>query len=152
MWRSLPSCTLDNTLSNRLLGERYVGNYEHRYLSRGTIARLWGQSIRIVSNNRVRAVPAIAYCATDMFAKVYIDRYPGDQHNLKMTPNRLSFEQNLFIATDEYLVVKAIGVRWYRSIPIAQCKGLQGYLSMPIPNLICSQGYRLISTDNLIDL
>ena len=63
----------------------------------------------------------IAYCATDMLAKVYIDRYLGHQHNLKMTPNRLSFEQYLFIATDQYLLVKAIDVRWYRSIPIAQC-------------------------------
>ena len=52
---------------------------------RGTIARLWGLSIGIVSNSRVRAVATIAYCATDMLAKVYIDRYRGHQHNLKMT-------------------------------------------------------------------
>ena len=65
----------------------------------------------IVSNNRVRAVATIAYCATDMFAKVYIDRYLGPQHNLEMTPNRLSFDQCLFIATSQYLLVKAIGVR-----------------------------------------
>ena len=110
MWRSLPSCTLDNTLSNRLLGERYVGNYEHRYLSRGTIARLWGLSIGI-SSNRVRAVATIAYCATDMLAKVYIDRYLGLQYNWKMTPSRLLFEQYLSIATNQYLLVKARGVR-----------------------------------------
>ena len=58
----------------------------------------------------------IAYCATDMLAKVYIDRYLGHQHNLKMTPNRLSFEQYLFIATkvcddiDRYLLLNVIGL------------------------------------------
>ena len=54
---------------------------------------------------------AIAYCATDMLAKVYIDRCFGHQHNLKMTLNRLSFEQYFFVATSQYLLVKAIGVR-----------------------------------------
>ena len=53
----------------------------------------------------------IAYCATDMLAKVYIDRYLGHQHNLKMTPNRLSFEQYHIIATNQYLLVIAIGAR-----------------------------------------
>ena len=88
---------------------------------RGTIARLRGLSIGIVSNNGARAVATIAYCATDMLAKVYIDRYLGHQHNLNMIPNRLSFDQYLFIATSQYLVVKAIGVRLYRSIPFVQC-------------------------------
>ena len=78
---------------------------------RGTIARLRGLSIGTVTNNRVRAVATIAYCATDMLAKVYIDWYLGHQHILKMTPNRLSFEQYLFFATNQYLVVKSIGVR-----------------------------------------
>ena len=55
----------------------------------------------IVSNDRARAVATIAYCATDMLAKVYIDRYVGHQHNFKMAPNRLSFEQYLFIATNQ---------------------------------------------------
>ena len=53
----------------------------------------------------------IAYCATDMLAKVYIDNYFGHQHNLKMTPGRLPFEQYHFIAANQYLLVKAIGVR-----------------------------------------
>ena len=53
----------------------------------------------------------IAYCATDMLAKVYIDRYLGHQRNLEMAPNRLSFEQHVFIDTKQYLLVKAIGVR-----------------------------------------
>ena len=53
----------------------------------------------------------IAYYATDMLAKVYIDRSLGHQHNLKITPNRLSFEQYLFIATNQYLLVKTIGAR-----------------------------------------
>ena len=53
----------------------------------------------------------IAYCATDMLAKEYLDRYLGHQHNLKMIPNRLSFEQYLLIATDQYLWIIAIGVR-----------------------------------------
>ena len=78
---------------------------------RGTIARLRGLSIGIVSINRVRAVAIIAYRATDVLAKVYIDRHLGHQHNLKMNPNRLSFEQHLFIATNQYLLVKAVGVR-----------------------------------------
>ena len=113
MCRSVPSYTLDNTLPNRLLGQQSVGNYEDRYLSRGTIARLQGLSIGIVSNKRVRTVATIAYCATDMLAKVYIDRYLGRQHNLKVNPNMLSFEQYFFIATNQYLLVlvKAIGVR-----------------------------------------
>ena len=81
-------------------------NYEHRYLSRGTIPRLRGLSIGIVSNNRVRAVTIIAYCATDMLAKVYVDRYLGHQHNLKMTPNRLSFEQ--------YLLSPPINTYWLK--------------------------------------
>ena len=65
----------------------------------------------------------IAYCAIDMPAQVYIDTgsYLGHQQNLKMTPHRLSFEQYLFIATNQYLFVEAIGVRLYRSIPVGQC-------------------------------
>ena len=82
-------------------------NYEHRYLSRGTIPRLRGLSIGIVSNNRVRAVATIiAYCATDMLAKVYIDRYLGYQLSLNMTPNRLSFEQ--------YLLSPPISAYWLK--------------------------------------
>ena len=77
----------------------------------GTTARLRGLSIGIVSNNRVRAVATIAYCATDTLAKVYIDRYLGHQHNFKITSNRLSIDQYLFIATSQYLFVKALGVR-----------------------------------------
>ena len=53
----------------------------------------------------------IAYCAADMLAKVKIDRYLGHQYNLKMTPNRLSFEQHLFIATNQYLLLKVMDVR-----------------------------------------
>ena len=103
MCRSVPY-TLDNTLSNRLLGQQKAGNYEDRYLLRGTIARLRGLSIGIVSNNRVRAVATIAYCATDMIAKVYIDRHLGHQQNFLMNPNRLSFEQYLFIASNLSLI------------------------------------------------
>ena len=40
-----------------------------------------------------------------------IDRYLGHQHYLRMTPNKLSFEQYLSIATNQYLLVKAIGAR-----------------------------------------
>ena len=121
MRRSIPSYTLDNTLSNRLLVQQQVDIYEDRYLSWGTAARLRGLSIGIVSSNRVGAVATIACCAADVLAKVYIDRYLGHQHKLIMTPNRLSFEQHLFIATNQYLLVKAKGMRSYRSIPIAQC-------------------------------
>ena len=76
-------------------------NYEDRSLSRITIARLRGLSIGIVSNNRIRAVATIAYCATGVLTKMYVNRYLGHQHNFKMTPNRLSFEQYLFIATNQ---------------------------------------------------
>ena len=62
----------------------------------------------------------MAYCATDTLAMAYIDRYLRHQHNLKMTPNRLSFEQHLFIATNQYILLQALGARWYRSTPIAQ--------------------------------
>ena len=75
------------------------------------MALLRGLSIGIVSNNRVRAVATIAYCATDMLAKVFIYRYLGHRHNLKTSANRVSFEQCLFIVTNQYLLVKAIGVR-----------------------------------------
>ena len=70
MCGSVPSYPLDNTPSNSLLGQLKVSNYEDRYLSRGTTARLRGLSIGIVSNHRVRAVATLAYCATDMLAKV----------------------------------------------------------------------------------
>ena len=43
-----------------------------------------------------------------MLAKVYIDRYLGHQHNLKMTPNRLSFDSFLFIASSQYLPVAPV--------------------------------------------
>ena len=95
-------------------------NDEDRYLSRGTIARLRGLSIGIVSSNMVRALATKPRCATEMLAKVYIERYLGHQHDLKMTPNKRSFEQHLFIAANQYLVVEAIGVRWNRSMIIAQ--------------------------------
>ena len=81
----------------------------------------------------------IAYCATDMLAKVYIDRYFGHQHDLKMTPDSLPFEQYLFIATNQYLLVKAkvcdeidrylllnvIRFQRYRSMTIAQFNRFQ---------------------------
>ena len=106
---------------------------------RGTIARLRGLSIGIVSNTRVRAVATIfycatiAYCATDMLAKVYIDRYLEHQHNLNATPNnRLSFDQYLFIATSQHLLVKAIGYNDIDRYLLLNAIGLQGYQSMPI--------------------
>ena len=111
-----------------------MGNYEDRYLSRGTIARLRGLWIGIVSNNSVRAVATIAYYATDMLAKVYIDRYFGHQHNLKMTPNRLSFDQYVFIVTSQYLLVKVMGcddIDRYLYV-LLNVLGLQGYRWMPI--------------------
>ena len=109
---------------------------------RGTIARLRGLSIGIVSNNRVRAVATIAYCATDMLAKVYIKRYLGHQHNLNMIPNRLSFDQYLFIATSQYLLVEAIGVRRYIDrYLLFNVLGLQGYRSMPIAK--CNRSSRV---------
>ena len=112
MCRSVPSYTMDNTVSNRLLGQQHGRNCEDRHPSRSTIARLRGRlSIGIVSNNRVRAVTKIAYCATDMLAKVYIDRCFGHQHELKMSPDRLLLEQYVSIATTQYLLVRAIDVR-----------------------------------------
>ena len=66
----VPSPTLDNTVSDWLLGQQQIRIYEDRYLSGGTIARLWGLSIIIVSDNRVIAGATLAYCATDMLTKV----------------------------------------------------------------------------------
>ena len=79
------SYTLDNTLSNRLLGQQLVGNYEDRYLLRATSRCFRGISIGFVSNYRVRAAAKIASCATDLMAKVQ------HKHSLKIIPNRLSF-------------------------------------------------------------
>ena len=93
----------------------------------------------------------IAYCATDMLAKVYIDGYSGHQHNLKMTPNRLSFDQYFFNATSQYLLVEAIVCDEIDRYLLLNVIGLQGYRLMPIlPNLIGSQGCRSMPTDNLI--
>ena len=54
----------------------------------------------------------IADCATDTLAKVYVDRYLGHQHNLKMTPNnRLSFEQSfLSPPVNTYWLKRQVGV------------------------------------------
>ena len=77
----------------------------HKSSASGSIDRYCKQQY-IVSNNRVsRAVATIAYCATDMLAKVYIDRYLGHQHNLKMTPNKQA-------------IVRTIPFYRHRSIPI----------------------------------
>ena len=70
------------------------------------MARLRGLPIGIVGNNGVRAVVTIAYCATDMHAKVYTDRYLGPQYNSKMTPNRLSFEK--------YVLSPPISTHWLK--------------------------------------
>ena len=43
-----------------------------------------------------------------MLAKVYIDRYLEHQYDSKTIPDRLPFEQYLFIATNQYLLLKAI--------------------------------------------
>ena len=52
-----------------------------------------GVSIGIVSNNRVRERPTIAYCATDTNVEASIDSNLGHQHSMKVIPNMLSFEQ-----------------------------------------------------------
>ena len=81
---------------------------------------LRGVSIGIVSNNRVRAAAIIPYCATDMIVKVSTDSYLGHQHSFKIIPNRLSFKQCLFVTDDQYLLIRAIGLRRYRSMPIGR--------------------------------
>ena len=73
----------------------------------GPIARLQGLSIGIVNDKRVTAAATIAFFATDMLWKVYINRYFGHQPFLKITPDRLPFEQYIFIGTNQYLLVKA---------------------------------------------
>ena len=42
-----------------------------------------GISIVIISNNRVAAAATIAYCATDMIVKAYVDNYLGHELVLK---------------------------------------------------------------------
>ena len=74
----------------------------------------------------------IAYCATDMLAKVYIDRYLGHQHNLKIAPNRPSFDPYLFITASQYLLVKAIVCDDINRYKLLNVIGLQGYRSMHI--------------------
>ena len=61
--------TLDNTVSNMLLGQQQIGSYKDRYLSRGTIVRLRGLSIGVESNIRVGAVAPITNCATDLLRR-----------------------------------------------------------------------------------
>ena len=88
----------------------------------------WGISIGVVSNNRVRAAATIVYCATDMIVKVSIDNYLGHQHRVKIIPNRLSFEQYLFITVDQYLLIKAIGLQMISiDAYLTNLIGLQGY-------------------------
>ena len=55
-----------------------------------------------------------------MIVKVSIDSYLGQQHinSLKIISDRLSFEQYIFITVDLYLLIKAMGLQWYRSMSI----------------------------------
>ena len=64
-------CALDSTLSKRLFGQQLGGSIPIAGHNR---SRLWGISIGVVSNDKVRAVNTIRYCATNNLAKVYIDR------------------------------------------------------------------------------
>ena len=64
-------------VSNRLLGEQQVGNYEDRYLLRETMGHFRGISIGVVLNNRVRAAATIPYCKTNMIVNVAIDSCLG---------------------------------------------------------------------------
>ena len=96
---------------------------------------LRGVSIGIVSNNRVRAAAIIPYCATDMIVKVSTDSYLGHQHSFKIIPNRLSFKQCLFVTDDQYLLIRAIGLRRYSRCLLGDLIGLQGCRSIPIAQL-----------------
>ena len=98
---------------------------------RATIGWFRGISVGIVSNNRVRAAVTIVYCGTGTIVKASLDSYLEHSHSLKMIPNRLSFEQYRFVTMDRYLMLKAIRLQWYRSMPIGQLN-TQGYLSIPI--------------------
>ena len=113
--RSVYSYTLDNTLSKRLLAQQEVGNDEYRYLLRATIGWFRGISIGIVIINRVRAVATIAYCCTDIIAKMSADSH---EHGLKTIRNRLSFEQYVFPRVDRYVLTVGLGLHLCRSMPI----------------------------------
>ena len=78
-------------------------------------------SIGIVGNNRVRTAATIAYCATDMVAKVSIDSYLG-QHNLQIIPKRLSFEQYYPFISDRY---QPMDLQLFGSMPIGQLSYLR---------------------------
>ena len=55
-----------------------------------------------------------------MIVKVSIDNCLGQQHSVKIISNRLSLEQYIFITVDRYILMKAMGLQWYRSMPIDQ--------------------------------
>ena len=42
------------------------------------------------------------------------------QHSFEIVSNRLSFEQYICITVDRYIVIKAMDLQWYRSMPIIQ--------------------------------
>ena len=120
---------LDNALWGRLLGQQLVGYYENRYQSRGTISPLWSLSIGILSNNRVRAVTTIAYCATDMLVEVYISiGIVGTNITWKRLPIDYR-SSNTFLSPP--INTYWLGVRWYRSIP-ANVRCVQRHRSVPI--------------------
>ena len=60
----------------------------------------------------VRAVATIADCATDMLAKVFIDRYLGaPTYFSKRLLAGYRSKNSILIATNQYLFVIVIGVR-----------------------------------------
>ena len=73
-----------------------------------------------VRNNTGRAAATIAFRATVMSVKVSIDSCLGQQHCVKIFSNRLPFEKYIFITVDLYLLIKAMALQWYRSMPIDQ--------------------------------
>ena len=77
------------------LGQEWFENCEYRHLSRAQIGLFRGVSTGVtVSSHRVKTMSTIVgYRVTGAIEKESIDRYPGHQYNLKMTPNVISIEQ-----------------------------------------------------------
>ena len=107
-------------LKRLFLCQQWVWNYEDWNLLRATMGWLWGMWICIARNNTGRAAATTAFRATDRIVKVSIDSYLGQQHSVKIISNRLSFEQYSFITVERYLSIKAMGLQWYRSMPVDQ--------------------------------
>ena len=77
--------------------------------------------ICIVTNNTGRAAATIRNLSCDRYDCEGVCRQvPWTATSCEIISSRLSFEQHIFITVDRSLLIKAIGLQWYRSMPIDQ--------------------------------